>query len=161
MAWMADIRGSERSRRDPADGNHLFVFCQLNCEWEARFDLRFRRPAVAVLGARMRRDDVPEEDADAGLCQRPVDNRGRRFCRPDAAELALGRERDARDARASVARRLADEQDRRVRVLVEVAPEALTQQRRAVPFPVEVPCRADAGAGEPVDERAHPDHNSD
>ena len=50
---------------------------------------------------------------------------------PVARELPLRRERDAGDARAAVAGRLADEQDRRLRPLVEVPPSRRAQQRGA------------------------------
>lgn len=152
MAWMADIRGSEGVRGHPADGDHATVFGELESKRKPGFDLRFRGSAVGRLGAGMGRDDIPKDSVDPGLCECPVDDGGGRLRRACAGELALRRERDARDTRAAVARRLAHEQDRRVRVLGEIPREALTQQRRASAFPVEVPCRADVGAGEPVDE---------
>ena len=59
-------------------------------------------------------------------------DRCRRLRRPAARQLPLRRERDARDARAAVARRLADKQDRRAGALLEVAREALRQAVVAV-----------------------------
>jgi hypothetical protein len=61
----------------------------------------------------MRRDEVPEQHAvlEPELGQRSLHDRRRRLRRPVTGELALGRERDPRDACAAVAGRLADEQD--------------------------------------------------
>ena len=78
-----------------------------------------------------------------------MDDRRGRLAGPVAGELALGRERDAGDARAAVAGGLADEQDRRVGARVEVAREPLGEALVAVL----VERRADPRGGEPLHER--------
>ena len=95
------------------------------------------------------------------LAEHAVDDRRRRLGRARAGQLPLGGERDPRDAGAAVAGRLADEQDRRVRALVEIRREAGAPQRSARADPVEVRGLPDPGGREPVDERAHRDPHSD
>ena len=64
------------------------------------------------------------------LGEHAVDDGRGRLGRALARELPLRGERDAGDARAAVAGRLGDEQDRRRRALVEVRREPSAQQRR-------------------------------
>jgi hypothetical protein len=81
----------------------------------------------------MRRDDVPQQHAlgELELGEDAVDDGRRRLGGARAGELALGRERDARDTRAAVARGLADEEQRRLPVLGEIGGEALAEQAGA------------------------------
>ena len=67
-----------------------------------------------------------------------------------AADLALRRERDARDPRAAVAGGFTDEQDRRVCACVEIARQALREPVVAVL----VERVADSRRGEPVYQRS-------
>src|SRR5262249_43942650 len=60
-------------------------------------------------------------------------------------------ERDPGHARAAIAGRLGDEQDRRAGALVEVALEPLAEERRPLAPAVEVERRADLGRREPRD----------
>ena len=78
-------------------------------------DLGAGRLPVRLRRARMRRDEVPEQDVvlEPELRERPLHDRRGRLRRPAAGQLALGGERNPRDARAAVAGRLADEQDPR------------------------------------------------
>lgn len=61
---------------------------------------------------------------------------------------ALRRERQASDARATVAGRFADEQDGGVRSVLEIGAQALPPEPRARSIPVEVGGRADASERE-------------
>src|SRR4051812_2366772 len=134
MRGMPDVRSVERRLGDAADGEHAAATCELAGERQARLDLRTRRRSVRGGGAGMRRDDVPEEDGvrKLELGKYAVnDGRGRLPGRL-SGELPLGREGDARDARAAVSRGLADEQQRRVRTGIEVAVETLREPLVAV-----------------------------
>ena len=116
-------------------------------------------PLLAILTAlvarpvRVRRHDVPEQDVLLAreLAQHPVDDRGRRLGRPGAGDLALGGERQAADARAAPAGRLADEQERRVPARVEVGAQARAPERRAGVLVVRV---ADRGRRQRLDQVA-------
>src|SRR5581483_8624131 len=97
----------------------------------------------------MCRHDVPEQHVllDAELREHAVDDRRRRLRRAVAGQLPLGGERDAADARAAVAGRLADEHDGRVTPGAQVRLEPLPAQPRAA---VLVEGLADPGPGESV-----------
>ena len=75
---------------------------------------------------------------------------------PGAAELPLRGQRDAADARAAVAGRLGDEQERRVAGAPRGRREPLAAERGPLAVAVEVVGRADAGTREPLDERGRP-----
>ena len=102
----------------------------------------------------MGRDDVPQENVvgEAELGERALDDRRGRLARPAARELALGRERDSRDARAAVARCLADEQDARVRRALKVGGQPPPQERCSLTLRVLVEGVADPGSSQLVDE---------
>ena len=103
-------------------------------------DLGTRRPAVRRRRPGMRRHDVPEEDALA----RPSSASTRwtivavASAGPGAGELALGGERDARDPRAAVAGRLADQQPRAPPRAPRDSLEPVAPERGAGAVPVEV-----------------------
>jgi hypothetical protein len=59
---MADVRSAENGLREPSDGHWAAPLHKLVEEREACLDLGARRAPVRRLGARMRRDDVPEQD---------------------------------------------------------------------------------------------------
>lgn len=82
----------------------------------------------------MRRHDVPEEHGVGELefGEHAVDDGRGRLAGRLPGELALRGERNARDARAAISRRLPDEQQRRVGMPVEVAIEALGEPLVAV-----------------------------
>ncbi len=84
-----------------------------------------RRRPVRALGARVRRHDIPEEDValDSELCEHRVDDGRGRLGRPGAGELALGGQRNARDARPAIAGRLGDEEEARAAPLGEIRGE--------------------------------------
>jgi hypothetical protein len=140
----------------PADRQHAPAGGELVREHAALGDLAARRSAIRRLGARMGRHDVPEQHlvAQAELGEDAVDDRGRRLRRARARQLPLGGERDARDAGAAIAGRLADEEERRRRVLLQVRAQPTAADVRAVALAVEVEGLADRGVGEAVDERA-------
>src|SRR5205823_11852234 len=108
--------------------------------YDAVLDLAARRRAVRALVARVRRDDVPEENLvlEVELGEHAVDDRRRRLGRPRPRELPLRGERNPRDTRAAIAGRFADEQDSRACALVEIALEPSAQERRALAVAVEV-----------------------
>src|SRR4051794_23142517 len=112
MARMADVRGARHGLGETAHGEHEAASRQLLEEVPAGEDFGTRRGAVRTLGARMGGHDVPAERVagDADLFERRTDNRRRRLRWPGARELPLGGEREAADAGAAVAGRLADEQ---------------------------------------------------
>src|SRR5205823_3225618 len=118
---MTDVRRSESGFGDAADREDAAPARELAGVREAGSDLGARRPPVGCLRAGMRRDDVPKEHVvlDAELVEGLVDDRCGRLGRPVARQLALGRERDAGDARASVPGGLADEEVPSVRSLLE------------------------------------------
>jgi hypothetical protein len=99
-------------------------------------------------------DDVPEEHCrlQTELLENAVDDRRRRLGRATAGELPLGREGDAREAGATVAGRLADEEQAGTFPRVEVRGEPLTQQPRTRPLCVLVERRANPCGRELVDE---------
>src|SRR5215211_8296554 len=82
----------------------------------------------------MRRHDIPEEHSvgEAELGEHAVDDGRGRLAGRLPGELPLGGERNARDTRAAISRRLADEQQRRVGTGAEVAMEALGEPLLAV-----------------------------
>src|SRR3954470_21048540 len=139
MAGMADVRRFKNGFGDAADGDHAAASRELTRERQASGDLVPARRAVRALGARMRRDDVPEEDAvlEPELCEDAVDDRGAPLRRPDARQLALGRERNPGDAGASISGGLSDEQKRRVAAALEVGAEPLTAHARALAVTIE------------------------
>jgi hypothetical protein len=119
---MADVFGSQSGRRDPPDRHDPAPLGQGLGEREPCGDLGGRRGPVRGLGARMGRDDVPEQHlaGEAQLGQDAVDDRRRGLGRPPAGELSLRRERDPGHPGAAVAGRLAHEQEWRRRTRLEV-----------------------------------------
>jgi hypothetical protein len=151
---MANVLAAERRVRDTPDRDDPPVADELGEERRARLDLRSCRPAIARLRSRMGRHDVPEKDVllEFELTQDAVDDRGRRLGRAGSCQLTLGRERHARDARTAVARRFADEEQRRVRALLEVAGQPPSEEGRARAFRVLVERAADPRGRELLDE---------
>jgi hypothetical protein len=149
---MPNIRRVDCRRCDPPDREPAASVHQLTREWEAGFDLGPSRRAIGIRGSRVRRHDVPQQHVlvEAELREHAVHDRRGRLGRPSARELPLGRERDARDARAAVAGRLTDDQDRRVGALLEVARETLSQSVVSVL----VERVADSRSGEAVYQRS-------
>jgi hypothetical protein len=117
MGRMADVIAPENAGRDAPDGQHLPALGELLREDHALRDLEPRREAIRRLRARVGRDDVPEQNRlrEPEFGEDTVDDRGRRFGRSRPRQLALGGERNARNAGAPIARRLADEQQRGIR----------------------------------------------
>lgn len=147
---MADIRSTQNGVREAADGDHATAVRDPIDEEQSRADLRVSRAAVRVRPARpvrVRRDNVPEQHLllDPELGEHAVDDRRRRLGRAAAGQLALGGEGDARDPRAAVARRLADEQQRRLLSRAEIREQALAPQIRGGAVTIEVEGRAYAG----------------
>ena len=100
---------------------------QLVEERPGRAYLRARRPPVRRSRAWMRRHDVPQQHVvlDSELAEHAVHDRRARLRRARAGQLALRGEGDAADARAAIPGRLADEDDRRSRVLLEIRARAV------------------------------------
>lgn len=115
---VAHVGAAERCVRDATDCEHSAPHSKLACEDASLRDFAGRRWAIRGLGARMGRDDVPEQDIvfHAELSQHAMDDRGGGLGRAGARQQSLRRERDAGDASAAVARRLADEEDARAAV---------------------------------------------
>jgi len=151
---MTDVRRSGGRGREPPHRDDAPPAHELGEERLGRRDLGSRRRPVRARGARMRRHDVPEQDVlrEAEAPEDAVDDRRRRLGRTAAAELPLGGERQAADAGAAVAGRLADEQKRRVEPRFEVLGEPPATKRLVR---VLVVGRADSSVGEPGDEAAH------
>ncbi len=95
----------------------------------------------------MGRDDVPQQDVflDAEIAEDAVHDRRRRFGRACAGELALGGERDPRDACTAVPGGLADKEERRVLPLAEVAQKPVATRGRALAVTIKVERCADRG----------------
>jgi hypothetical protein len=111
---MPDVFASERPSGDAPHRKHLPALRELFCEDHALVDLTPRRDAVGRRGARVRRYDVPEQNGlgELEFGEDTVDDGGRRLGGARPGQLALGGERNARNAGTPIARRLADEQDR-------------------------------------------------
>ena len=121
---MADVRRVERRLRDAADGEHAAAARELSGERQPGLDLRAASACgstVAVPGCVGTTFHRSTASLEAELVEHAVDDRRRRLAGRLSRELPLGGERDAGDARAAVAGRLADEQQRRVGAGVEVA----------------------------------------
>src|SRR5213593_2876611 len=131
---MANVGSFERSLRDTSNGEHTAPAPELPRERQCRFDLGACWRAVRPCRARVRRHHVPEEDVvlEVQLGKYAVHDRRGCLSRTAAGELALGGERDAGDARAAVAGGFADEEQRCVRALIEVARKALRQALVAI-----------------------------
>ena len=126
---MPDVGRVDCRRCDPPDREPAASVHQLTRERKAGFDFGPRRGAIGITSSRVRRHDVPQQHVllEAELREHAVHDRRGRLGRPGARQLPLGRERDARDARAAVARRFPDKQDGRGSVLLEVARETPSQ----------------------------------
>jgi hypothetical protein len=149
---MADVWGPGDPFGKPPHGENPAAARQFLQERKRVGDLGHSRTAVRSFRARVCRDDVPAERVELELPQRPLDDRRSRLRRAASGHLALGRERDARDAGAAIARRLADEEQLRGRVVLEVRADAVPPQLGALPVPVEVERVPDPRRGEPGDE---------
>lgn len=132
MGRVSHVLAAQRFVGDPADGDDATFAGELGHEPRARFDLGTGRPAVARLGARMRRDDVPEEDVflELELGEHTLDDRRRRLGGACAGQLALRGEGNARDARTPIARRLSDEEEGRAASLVQIPHEPFAKELR-------------------------------
>lgn len=146
-------RGAARPLRDAADGDDAPPFREGREELEAGDGLRAGRPAIRGRGTRVHRHDVPEQHVvlDPELAQDAMHDRRGRLGRARAGELALRRERDPRDARATVAGSLPDEENRRVRSACQVGPKPLPEERCPRAFRVLVEGAPDLRGGELVD----------
>ena len=106
---MPDIGRPGHAGGEPPDGDQQAVLGELFEEGLRGEDLEPGRAAIRGLRPGMGGDNVPAEHVETELGKNTLDDRGRRFGRPAAGELALGGEWEARDAGASIARRLADQ----------------------------------------------------
>ncbi len=151
---MPDVRSVERLRGEPPDGDDAAAARQLVEERPGGATSRRVGRRLDEARAGMRRHDVPEQDVvlDPELREHAVDDRRGRLGGAAPGQLPLGGERDAADAGAAVAGRLADEQDRRVRARREMLARPA---RAAAPTP-RTGCasrrcaRARAGRRDPV-----------
>ena len=129
MGGVADPGQVERLPCDAADRDHLTAVGESVDEAAAGLALS-RAWACGSSGiarpVRMRRHGVPEQDVvgEPEPLEDAVDDRRRGLGRAGTGELALGRERDPRDARAPVAGRLADQQEAGARPGLEVCAQA-------------------------------------
>ena len=130
MRRMADVRAAEDAVGHAADGDCAAARGELAQERQPALDLGAGGPAIRGRRARVRRDDVPEEDIvlDAELGEDAVDDRRGRLGRAAAGELPLGREGQPGDAGTAVAGSLPDEEDRSGAPLQEVGLEPLPEQ---------------------------------
>ncbi len=155
MRRVADVPPTEDVVREAADGNRSPAAAEF---LEKRHCLSYfgsSRPAVRRSGPGIRRHDVPEEDVvlDAELGDHTVDDRGRRFRRPLAGQLPLGREGQPADPSAAISGRLTHEKVSGVGPALEVGGKPFTAELRVR---VLVERLADARLGERVDEAPHP-----
>lgn len=158
---MVDVGPSHDAVRDPSDRQDPATAGELVEEGEARPDLGDGRRPVGVGPTgqmRMGRDDVPKEHVrdEAKLGEHASDNGCRGLARGSACQLALGGERDAAHARAPVARRFPDEEDRGAAALVQVVDEPTAAHRCALALAVEVERRSDPRSREVAHEMLAP-----
>jgi acylphosphatase len=156
---VSDARSPELVRRDAADGEYAPAPGKLTEEAAARLDLGPGRAPVrarATGQVRVSRHGVPEENLllELELGENAVKDRRRGFAGPAPGELALRGEGNSAHARPAVAGRLADEEDRCVPALCQVAEQAVPQKRRACSVPVEVEGRSDPNLPEGLYEPA-------
>jgi hypothetical protein len=102
----------------------------------------------------MRGDDVPQQDFsfESQLTQHALDDGRGRFRRPRSGQLALRGERDPGEAGSAIARRLADEEDRRLPPRLEVRDEPPPEQRGPRAVGVLVERATDPRGGQLLDE---------
>jgi hypothetical protein len=122
---MANIGRAGRSLGDSADRDHLSSPCQALEEALTGRDLGVGRVAIRALGSGVRGDHVPAERVvgDAKRHERLADDRRGRFRRAAPRQLPLRGEGKPADAGASVARRLADEEQRGLAARLQIGPE--------------------------------------
>ena len=134
MRRMPDVGSAERRLGDAADGENAAAARELAGERQAGLDLPACRRPVRHRAAGMRRHDVPEDHGvgELEVGEHLVDDGRGRLAGRLPGELPLGGEGNAGDTRAAISRRLADEQQRRVGMGVEVAIEALGEPLVAV-----------------------------
>src|SRR3954452_21957963 len=92
MAGMADVRRFKNGFRDASEGDYAAPSRKRSCEGDSCRNLVPARRAVRAFGARMRRDDVPEEDAvlEPELCEHTVDAARAGFGRAGPFQRAVG-----------------------------------------------------------------------
>src|SRR5690348_6697470 len=103
---MADVRCAESGLRETTHSDHAAASRELARERQALEDLIAPRQTVRRLGAGVRGDDVPEQDAllEPELGQHAMDDRRAGLGWAGPRQLALGGERNPGDARASITR---------------------------------------------------------
>ena len=157
MGGVPDVGDTECLCCHSADADNATARRQHLDEAAARLDLRPGRRTVRRRRARMRGDDVPEQDGalETEVVQRALHDRRRGLRQSRPRQLALRRERKARNAGAAVAGRLADEQQRRACPVREIGAEAVAQEARPRALRVLVERRPEMGAGKLGHERVH------
>ena len=160
MGRMTDVFGPERgaprgARSRPRAGpGELFARSTTPCAISRLVGGAIRRRSVpGCVGTTFQRSTCVGEPE---LGEHAVHDRGRRLGRPGPGQLALRGERDARNARAAVARapRRPAGTARRL-ASSRYAGEPLAALRGARSVPVEVEGPPDSGGRDPVDERTH------
>ncbi len=153
MGRMANVRCAKRGLGESAAGQYATSSRQRAGEGQSGFDLGPRGSPVRRRCTGMRGDDVPAEDVllEPELLEGGTDDRRGRLGRAGAGQLPFGCEGDPGDTGAAVAGGLADEQDRRVAPLVQIARQPFTEMRR---FGVLVVGPANPSGGEPIYQRS-------
>src|SRR6059058_4707566 len=146
---MAEIRGAGDACREAAHGYHSTPAGQLLEEPAGGLDLAPGRAPVREGRPWMGRDDVPAERVELELGEHTAHDRGGGFRRPAPGQLPLGRERDAGDPGAAIARRFADQQQPYSGPGIEILDQARAAKLGARSLPVEVECPSDLCRGEP------------
>src|SRR2546422_5286442 len=117
---MADVRGARNPLCEPTDGDEAAALGQLLEKRPRGLHLAVCRCPVRALRAGVRRYDVPAQGVELELAERSLDDGRRRLGRTTPGELALGRERNPRDARSAVSGGFADEEDHGASSLLEI-----------------------------------------
>jgi phosphoglycolate phosphatase len=151
---VAQVVASEHRVRQPADGDRGPAASELLEKRHRNTYFGLSWASVRAWLPRpvwMRRDDVPEQHVllEPKFAEHTVDDRRRRLGRPDAADLTLGRERQAADPRPAIARGFADEEITRVPPPVEIGREPLPAE---LGLGVLVAGVADSKRREPLDQ---------
>jgi hypothetical protein len=163
VGGVPDVRSAEHGMSQAPDCDHTPSTGELDEKCPPTVDLDTRRAPIRVRTAgqmRMRRHQVPEKDVllEAQVGEDAMDDGRGGLAGSATRQLTLGCERDAADARAAIAGRLADQKETGGTSDLEVTLQALSSDVGALAVTVEIERVANVSVGQAGDEvadRAH------